>query len=135
MDMVRSACLGAADGRPFRAETNYFVADGSERVVDLILAPVTDETGRALLVAATGTDITERRQMEDVLREQDRRKDEFLALLAHELRNPLAPLRNGLQIMRLARDDARIVDQARGMMERQLEHMVRLIDDLLDVSR
>jgi len=135
MDMVRSACLGAADGRPFRAETNYFVADGSERVVDLILAPVTDETGRALFVAATGTDITERRQMEDVLREQDRRKDEFLALLAHELRNPLAPLRNGLQIMRLARDDARIVDQARGMMERQLEHMVRLIDDLLDVSR
>lgn len=69
------------------------------------------------------------------LREQDRRKDEFLALLAHELRNPLAPLRNGLQVMRLAEGDANAVAQARGMMERQLVHMVRLIDDLLDISR
>jgi PAS domain S-box-containing protein len=69
------------------------------------------------------------------LREADRRKDEFLATLAHELRNPLAPLRNGLQIMRLARNDTHAVDQARGMMERQLGHMVRLIDDLLDLSR
>ncbi len=69
------------------------------------------------------------------LRDQDRRKDEFLALLAHELRNPLAPLRNGLQVMRLAAADAGAVAQARAMMERQLAHMVRLIDDLLDVSR
>jgi CheY-like chemotaxis protein len=69
------------------------------------------------------------------LREQDRRKDEFLALLAHELRNPLAPLRNGLQVIRLAAHDATAVAQARGMMERQLGHMVRLIDDLLDISR
>ncbi|MDG3007162.1 PAS domain S-box protein [Paludisphaera mucosa] len=68
------------------------------------------------------------------LREQDRRKDEFLALLAHELRNPLAPLRNGLQLMRLAADPATVL-QARAMMDRQLGHMVRLIDDLLDVSR
>ena len=93
-------------GRQFRTETDYFVADGAERVVDLILAPVTDEAGRVLFVAATGTDVTERRRMEDVLREPDRRKDEFLALLAHELRNPLAPLRNGLQVMRLADGDA-----------------------------
>jgi PAS domain S-box-containing protein len=69
------------------------------------------------------------------LREQDRRKDEFLALLAHELRNPLAPLRNGLQVLRLAAGDANAVSQARGMMDRQLGHMVRLIDDLLDISR
>ncbi len=69
------------------------------------------------------------------LREADRRKDEFLALLAHELRNPLAPLRNGLQIMRLAEADRDAVAQARAMMDRQLGHMVRLIDDLLDVSR
>ncbi len=135
MDMVRAASLRAAGGRQFRTETDYFVADGSERVVDLILAPVTNEAGRVLFVAATGVDVTERRRMEDVLREQDRRKDEFLALLAHELRNPLAPLRNGLQIMRLAEGDATIETQVRGMMERQLEHMVRLIDDLLDISR
>lgn len=70
------------------------------------------------------------------LRDQDRRKDEFLALLAHELRNPLAPLRNGLQVMQLARDAGEgLLAQTRAMMERQLSHMVRLIDDLLDVSR
>ena len=135
MDMVQAACLQAAGGKMFRTETLYFVANGTERVVDLILAPVTDGAGRVLFVAATGNDVTERRQMEDTLREQDRRKDEFLALLAHELRNPLAPLRNGLQVMRLAADDANAVSQARAMMDRQLGHMVRLIDDLLDVSR
>ncbi|HEV7516913.1 MAG TPA: ATP-binding protein, partial [Thermoanaerobaculia bacterium] len=62
-------------------------------------------------------------------------KDEFLALLAHELRNPLAPLRNGLQVMRLATADPDLVARTREMMGRQLSHMVRLIDDLLDVSR
>jgi signal transduction histidine kinase/DNA-binding response OmpR family regulator len=69
------------------------------------------------------------------LRETDRRKDEFLATLAHEMRNPLAPIRNGLQIMRLSGSDEAAVEQARGIMERQLSQMVRLIDDLLDVSR
>ncbi|HWG47207.1 MAG TPA: PAS domain S-box protein [Gemmataceae bacterium] len=69
------------------------------------------------------------------LQEADRRKNEFLATLAHELRNPLAPVRNGLQIMRLASDRPDALEQARQMMDRQLGHMVRLIDDLLDVSR
>ncbi|MBI3650513.1 MAG: PAS domain S-box protein [Acidobacteria bacterium] len=69
------------------------------------------------------------------LKENDRRKDEFLATLAHELRNPLAPIRNGLQIMRLAPDNREAVEQAHSMMERQLQQMVRLIDDLLDLSR
>src|SRR5258708_7797341 len=73
--------------------------------------------------------------MVEALREADRRKDEFIAMLAHELRNPLAPLRNGLQVMRLASSDADAVAEARAMMERQLGHMVRLVDDLLDVSR
>ncbi len=69
-----------------------------------------------------------------MLRETDRRKDDFIALLAHELRNPLAPLRNGLQVLRLAEADANDIALARAMMERQLGHMVRLIDDLLDIS-
>jgi signal transduction histidine kinase/response regulator RpfG family c-di-GMP phosphodiesterase len=69
------------------------------------------------------------------LREGDRRKDEFLATLAHELRNPLAPIRNSLHVIRLAAGDAAILEQARSTMERQLSQMVRLIDDLLDVSR
>ena len=69
------------------------------------------------------------------LQEADRRKNEFLATLAHELRNPLAPVRNGLQIIRLAAGKPEPLEQARQMMDRQLGHMVRLIDDLLDVSR
>lgn len=135
MEMVRAGCRQAAGGHLFRTETHYFVAAGGEQVVDLTLAPVTDGAGRILFVAATGTDITERRRMEDTLREADRKKDEFIALLGHELRNPLAPIRNGLQVMRLAGGDATAVAQAREMMDRQLGHMVRLIDDLLDVAR
>ncbi|MDQ3444686.1 MAG: ATP-binding protein, partial [Pseudomonadota bacterium] len=69
------------------------------------------------------------------LQQADRRKDEFLATLAHELRNPLAPLRNGLQVMRLAGADANVVERARAMMERQLTQIIRLVDDLLDVNR
>jgi PAS domain S-box-containing protein len=77
----------------------------------------------------------ERARLVRELRATDRKKDDFIALLAHELRNPLAPLRNGLQVMRLAASDSRAVGAAREMMDRQLGHMVRLIDDLLDVSR
>lgn len=69
------------------------------------------------------------------LSDANRRKDEFLATLAHELRNPLAPIRTGLHLMELAHDDAQAMEEARAIMERQLEHMVRLVDDLMDVSR
>ena len=79
-------------------------------------------------------EMRERRAAEDALKSADQRKDEFLATLAHELRNPLAPLRNGLQIMRMTKDAAAIA-RAQLMMERQLQQMVRLVDDLLDVSR
>ena len=79
--------------------------------------------------------LTELQRAEAQLRDIDRRKDEFLATLAHELRNPLAPMRNALQILRLKSGDRAGVEQVRGMMERQLTQMVRLIDDLLDVSR
>ncbi len=76
----------------------------------------------------------DREQLFSQLEAQDRRKDEFLATLAHELRNPLAPLSNGLQIIRMAGAEG-IVEKARSMMERQLLQMTRLVDDLLDVSR
>jgi PAS domain S-box-containing protein len=86
-----------------------------------------------------GLDIADRKRYEQTLRDADRRKDEFLATLAHELRNPLAPIRNGLEIMKLAQADAGaaspVVAKARGMMERQLAQLVRIVDDLLDVSR
>jgi len=80
-------------------------------------------------------DVTERRHAETALREADRRKDEFLATLAHELRNPLAPLRNGLQILKISSDDAEVTEKVHAMMERQVNHLVRLVDDLLEVSR
>src|SRR5262249_61970124 len=67
--------------------------------------------------------------------EADRRKDEFLAVLGHELRNPLAPVRNSLHILRNRCGDDAKATQVIGMMERQVTHMVRLVDDLLDVSR
>jgi CheY-like chemotaxis protein/nitrogen-specific signal transduction histidine kinase len=69
------------------------------------------------------------------LREQDRHKDEFLATLAHELRNPLAPIRNALQVMRLARNDPAALENSETIIDRQVQQMVRLIDDLLDLSR
>jgi signal transduction histidine kinase len=86
------------------------------------------------LYARHAADFIERSRIEKALREADRRKDEFLATLAHELRNPLSPIRNALEIMRLT-SDPQAQSEARGMMERQVGQMVRLIDDLLDVSR
>jgi PAS domain S-box-containing protein len=93
-----------------------------------------DERGAATRAIGIHANITLQRSIREQLREADRRKDEFLATLAHELRNPLAPIRTGLAIMK--RDPASpTAAQAREIMERQLSHMVRLIDDLLDVSR
>src|SRR6185295_5679236 len=86
-------------------------------------------------VAVMFQNITERKRVEEELRDQDRRKDEFLATLAHELRNPLAPMSNGLQLMRLAASNPATLEHARAMMERQLQQMKRLVDDLMDVSR
>lgn len=80
-------------------------------------------------------DITERHRLEDALREVDRRKDEFLATLAHELRNPLAPISNGLHILQLPGIDNETVERVREMMTRQVDNMVRLVDELMEVSR
>jgi len=74
-------------------------------------------------------------RVNEALRQADRRKDEFLSILGHELRNPLAPILNGLEIMRLAADKPAIVERQRERIERQVAQMVRLVDDLLDVSR
>jgi PAS domain S-box-containing protein len=115
--------------------TMLIARDGSERPIDDSAAPMRDGTGAIIGAVLVFRDITERHRVEQDLREADRQKDDFLAMLAHELRNPLAPLRNGLQVMRLASDDALDVAQARAVMDRQLGHMVRLVDDLLDASR
>ena len=80
-------------------------------------------------------DITERKQIEGALRDADRRKDEFLAMLAHELRNPLAPIHNGLSVLRRSAEQSSETEHVHAMLERQIKHMIRLVDDLLDVSR
>src|SRR5262245_26931976 len=98
--------------------------------------------GKPLYCHGVMQDLTERKQMEEwirrqtgVLREADRRKDDFPATLAHELRNPLAPLRNAVQILALRGDDSAVVAQTNELMDRQIQQMVRLVDDLLEVSR
>ncbi len=83
----------------------------------------------------TSTDVHDQREAAERLREADRRKDEFLATLAHELRNPLAPIRNGLKVMQFGPPGPEAFERTRAMMERQLGHLVVLVDDLLDVSR
>jgi PAS domain S-box-containing protein len=115
--------------------------DGSIRHV-LINSSAYREGDRFRHTRCFTRDITDRKRLEEALRqraeelaERDRRKDEFLAMLAHELRNPLAPVLNGLHILRLSEADRRAVEQARGMIERQIRHLTRLVDDLLDVSR
>ena len=116
-------------------ETVRRAKDGRHIDISLTISPIRNAAGRIIGASKIARDVTEQKRAMKALQEADRRKDEFLALLAHELRNPLAPLRNGLQVMRLATGDARAVAKAREMMDRQLSHMVRLIDDLLDLSR
>jgi two-component system CheB/CheR fusion protein len=99
------------------------------------VTPIRDAQGQVRKWVGSGTDVHETRELLEALRRADQRKDEFLAVLAHELRNPLAPLRNGLELLRLANGDSAATREARAMMERQVGHLVRLIDDLLDTSR
>jgi PAS domain S-box-containing protein len=108
--------------------------DGSTVPIDDSAAPIRlgDRIIGAVLIFR---DISERRRSEQVLRDADRRKDEFLATLAHELRNPLAPIRNAMRIISGQADPDAKVGKAKEVIERQLKHMVRLIDDLMDVSR
>jgi PAS domain S-box-containing protein len=97
--------------------------------------PIRDDQRKIVYWFGTCTDIEDVKRLEAALREADRRKDEFLATLAHELRNPLAPIRNSIELLRHAADDPAVMADARTIMERQLGHLVRLVDDLLDISR
>jgi PAS domain S-box-containing protein len=116
--------------------------DGREVPIDDCAAPIRDAEGSVLGVVMVFHDVVERRRLEreltlraERLAEADRRKDEFLAMLAHELRNPLAPVRNALYLLGTPGVSPEALERAREMMERQVQHMVRLVDDLLDVSR
>jgi signal transduction histidine kinase len=109
--------------------------DGTLLDVSLAVSPIHDARGRISGASKIARDIGERKQAEQALKEADRRKNEFLAMLAHELRNPLAPITNALQVMRLTGGDENAVQSAFQMMERQVGQIVRLVDDLLDLSR
>ncbi|MGH7654014.1 MAG: CHASE3 domain-containing protein [Gemmatimonadaceae bacterium] len=115
--------------------TVLIAKSGTETPIDDSAAPIRDAQGVMTGAVLIFRDISERKSAELALRDADRRKDEFLAVLAHELRNPLAPMRNALEMVRLSADDPSIISTVRGTMERQVDHMVRLTDDLLDVSR
>ncbi len=124
------------DGREYNEQEIVIERPDGSRWVALAHAnPLRDESGQITGAVNVLLDITARKQAEEELRSSDRRKSEFLAMLAHELRNPLAPLRNGLQILHLSGDSSATSTEARAMMERQLGQLVRLIDDLLDLSR
>ena len=106
------------------------------RSVDLLVSATAlhDESGAIRGAVATLLDVTEEKRARWALQEQDRRKNEFLATLSHELRNPLAPIRNAIAILHL-REAPPEAKAMYAIIERQLQHMVRLVDDLLDVSR
>jgi PAS domain S-box-containing protein len=90
---------------------------------------------RPTLLGGVAIDITERKRAEEALRESARRKDEFLAVLGHELRNPLAPLRNGIELLKEWSGPESRIERVLAMMDRQLMHLLRLVNDLLDISR
>jgi PAS domain S-box-containing protein len=123
------------EGGGFDVEFRVVRPDGGVRWLKDQGKAFAGKQGTPLFITGACMDISDRKRMEEELHETDRKKNEFLALLAHELRNPLAPLRNGLQVMRLASGNEEAVARARAMMDRQLGHLVRLIDDLLDVAR
>jgi PAS domain S-box-containing protein len=128
---------------PARAHHTTLVnRTGMEYAIEVTAAPIREDAGRTRGVVMVLRDVAERLALEEELSRTaeelvsaQRSKDEFLAMLAHELRNPLAPLRNGIQILRSLHGEDPHLDHVEAMMERQIRHLARLVDDLLDVSR
>ncbi|HEX2494867.1 MAG TPA: ATP-binding protein, partial [Steroidobacter sp.] len=118
-------------------QTQYRVVrpDGSVRWLSTVGRADYGDDGRPARMVGLLTDITEQRVIEQALRDADRRKNEFLAMLGHELRNPLAPIRNAALILRKQAPSDSMIRQASDVIDRQVRHVARLVDDLLDVSR
>lgn len=138
----RAAFAALAVGGTWRAELVFVRRDGSRGVCDTVVKPLANARGDIYGAVCVIHDITERRRAEQQLKrlnlelsKADRRKDEFLATLAHELRNPLAPMRNVLEILRMKEFSDPQLSWSRDVFERQLQHMTHLVDDLLEVSR
>jgi PAS domain S-box-containing protein len=121
-------------GEPYEAEHRCRRHDGEWRWFLTRAYPVRDAAGRIDRWYGTSTDIDHAKKLEDALRDADRHKDEFLGMLSHELRNPLAPIRSSIFILKRVRAGAE-ADRAHAVIQRQVEHLTRLVDDLLDVTR
>ncbi len=122
-------------GTPEEVEERVPMPDGQERTWLSWKVPYRDDSDRIVGLLGISRDITDRKRDEENLRESNHRKDEFLAMLAHELRNPLAPITTGAQLLELFAHDEQRVRKASKIISRQAAHMVELVDDLLDVSR
>jgi PAS domain S-box-containing protein len=118
-----------------RIENRLKTTDGARWILWTNRALAFDADGRLIEAQSSGIDITDRKLMEEALKEADRRKDEFLAMLAHELRNPLAPILNAAHALKLVSPADANQQWAREVIERQTRRLTRLVDDLLDVSR
>jgi two-component system, chemotaxis family, CheB/CheR fusion protein len=123
-------------------ETVRVTSGGAAIDISLTVSPVYDGDGRVVGASKVARDISSRKRAEaaagaarKALEEADRRKDRFLAMLAHELRNPLAPLRNSLEMFKRAPRDAAVIEAAKSIMDRQLSHVEQLVEELLDVAR
>jgi PAS domain S-box-containing protein len=116
-------------------ETVRVAKDGRRIEISLTISPIRDEEGTVIGASKIARDITERKRSERLLRDADRQKDEFLATLAHELRNPLAPICAAAELLKQAKSLAPELRAATAILERQARHMTHLVDDLLDMSR
>src|SRR5580704_1820277 len=149
MHKIKIAVAQAAEGQKFDEEMPYFVADGSQRMVRLVVLPIIDETGRVVFLAPTGSDITDLKRAEsqrDDLLQAERAartaaerasllKDEFLATLSHELRTPLNGILGWSQIMQNDKANTEIITQGLEVIERSARAQAEIIEDLLDMSR
>ncbi len=122
-------------GEPWEDTFPLRASDGTYRWFLSRALPVRDANGELIRWFGTNTDITELREAQDALRNADRRKDEFLGMLAHELKNPLAPLRNATEILRRNTSLDTRAREVRVIIERQVSHLAHIVDDLLDAAR
>jgi PAS domain S-box-containing protein len=135
LEVIQSQVDRVLRGEVVEFETQVPYAGLGPRWVRASYVPTHGDDGEVDGWVAAITDVTDRHVMEQALLEADHRKDEFLAMLAHELRNPLAPIRNALYILRMTSEPGAANVRVTDMIERQVNHLVRLVDDLLEVSR
>ncbi|MGV9010964.1 MAG: ATP-binding protein [Flavobacteriales bacterium] len=119
----------------WRGELEHRTPAGLRIPVEITLSTLRDKDGALIGHLGVMRDITARLQAQKLVEDSSRQKDHFLATLAHELRNPLSPILSGLQMLEFAQDDPRLMDSTRAIMQRQLGHLIRLVDDLMDMSR